>query len=139
MRRFAIRSTQITHQNIDGEVIAIHFDTGVYYSMTGAAAHVWASLVEGASAGEILESFTDRPSGADAALAGFLDDLVREGLVEERDGPPSGIAAAARAPWDAPRFDKFTDISDLIMADPIHDVDEMGWPNLAENGGDSKA
>lgn len=139
MSRFAIRSTQITHQNIDGEVIAIHFDTGIYYSMTGAAAHVWARLVEGASADVLLASFTNRPADAGAALDDFLEQLVREGLVEKGDGSPSGDAAAEPIPWDVPRFDKFTDISDLIMADPIHDVDEMGWPNMVDDVGGSKA
>ena len=139
MSRYSVRSTQITHQNIDGEVIAIHFDTGVYYSMTGSAAAVWEQLVGGASVREIAESFPDRPADADGAIAAFLEELVREGLVEARDGSaPDGIAPGPNA-WAPPRLDKFTDISDLIMADPIHGVDEMGWPNLLGPLGDPKA
>jgi hypothetical protein len=27
-------------------------------------------------------------------------------------------------------FEKYTDMESLLLADPIHEVDEQGWPKL---------
>jgi len=138
MDRYAVLSERVTHQNIDGEVIAIHFDTGIYYSLPGSAAIIWDYLVEGATAEEITDSFTGQPSDAVDTIMTFLDQLVSEGLVEaRREGSPRP-EPSRRVPWAPPSLEKFTDMSDLIMADPIHDVDEMGWPNLAAPPGEPK-
>ena len=29
-------------------------------------------------------------------------------------------------------FERFTDMQDLLLLDPIHDVDETGWPVRAD-------
>ena len=41
-------------------------------------------------------------------------------------GPGDG--AGARAPFDVPVLIAYTDMQDLLLADPIHDYDETGWP-----------
>jgi len=138
MSTYTVLTERVTHQNIDGEVIAIHFNTGVYYSMTGSAATIWGQLGDGATIEQIVGTFKDAPVDAAATVERFLDRLVSEDLVgcredvEPRSAPSTGIS------WSEPRLEKFTDMSDLIMADPIHDVDEMGWPSLAQPGGDDK-
>lgn len=30
--------------------------------------------------------------------------------------------------FEEPIFHKYTDMEDLLLLDPIHDVDETGWP-----------
>jgi hypothetical protein len=32
--------------------------------------------------------------------------------------------------WSIPLLNEYTDLQDLILVDPIHDVQESGWPNL---------
>jgi hypothetical protein len=36
-----------------------------------------------------------------------------------------------RSPFEAPRLDRYDDMRDLLLADPIHDADTAGWPNLS--------
>ena len=49
-------------------------------------------------------------------------------------GTPSTSSRAMTAvpvdppPFEAPRLTKYTDMRDLLVLDPIHDVDESGWP-----------
>jgi hypothetical protein len=33
-----------------------------------------------------------------------------------------------------PVLNKYTDMQDLLLLDPIHEVDERGWPNSVEAG-----
>ena len=39
----------------------------------------------------------------------------------------------SRLPFAAPVLHKYTDMEDLLLLDPIHDVDESGWPNTNPN------
>jgi hypothetical protein len=34
-----------------------------------------------------------------------------------------------KPPFEMPKLSKYTDMEDLLALDPIHEVDEMGWPN----------
>jgi len=36
--------------------------------------------------------------------------------------------------YKAPELDTYEDMQDLILLDPIHEVDESGWPNVADEG-----
>jgi hypothetical protein len=54
--------------------------------------------------------------------------LLHEGLLIS---VPSGIVECSVEPAaTAELFEKFTDIADLLLSDPIHHVDERGWPVL---------
>ena len=120
MADYRIRTPQVVHETVDGEVVAIDFDTGSYYSLRGPAEAVWSAL------GDSLQPLVVVAAGAagePALVAAFLDQLVEEGLVE-RDGPPAdGTETGELA------FEKFSDMEELILLDPVHDVSEAGWPN----------
>ena len=71
-------------------------------------------------------------SVAAAAVQALVTALAAEDLVQ-----PTGEAAAQpaysngqRAPFVAPVLQKHTDMQDLLLLDPIHEVDETGWPSL---------
>jgi hypothetical protein len=38
------------------------------------------------------------------------------------------LPEGARPAWNAPVFEEYTDMWELIKLDPIHEVDEVGWP-----------
>ena len=116
---------EVVHEVIDGEVVIIHLGTGVYYSVQRAGVAMW----EGAAAGATAERIAQV---ARAEADGFLAELEREGLIvrtgegdeawQPTDGAPDG---------GAPRLERFTDMEDLLLLDPVHEVDSGGWPHAA--------
>jgi hypothetical protein len=42
--------------------------------------------------------------------------------------PENGAAAQ---PYQEPKLGKYTDMQELLLLDPVHEVDEAGWPNKA--------
>jgi hypothetical protein len=138
-RTFRVNGGGIVHETIDGEVIIINLETGVYYSLTQSAVDLWSALVEGATQAQLTGLLGARYEAAvadiDAAVAAFLDQLVAETIViVEGDGTGAAPAAAptagqGRGPFEPPVLSKYTNMSDLLLLDPIHDVDEHGWPN----------
>ncbi len=147
--RFRVARPNVIHQDIDGEVVVIHLLKGTYHSLRGSAAALFPALERGACASDLAAVLAaayeaDSPTASREA-ARFLEDLRREELVVEAVGaaeggaaratPPGGAPdASARRPFEAPRIESFSDLQDLILADPIHEVDAAGWPHRPQPG-----
>lgn len=131
---------QVVSETIEGEVIAINLETGCYYSLTGVASEVWALLQQRSAAGDLIETLLTRYEAEageiETAVASFVHSLQSEGLiVPTSEGAALAVVAAAptaaRAPFAAPTLQKYDDMRDLLLIDPIHEVGEAGWPMKA--------
>jgi Coenzyme PQQ synthesis protein D (PqqD) len=117
----------------------IHLMIGTYYSLDGAGADIWAHLASGRGRAETLALLEQRYDAESGLIAETVDDLVRrlaeEGLLEPApDGAsaPNGTPAepcADRSPFKPPQLEKYTDMQDFLLVDPIHETDETGWPS----------
>jgi hypothetical protein len=140
--RFRVNSPQVISETIQGETIVIHLMTGTYYSLQNTAADAWEGIAASATAGEIAATLANRYDASVeeiedgvAALVGQLraEDLIVE--MEDADATASSYPArdaangTARLPFQAPRLEKFTDMQDLVLLDPVHEVDPRGWPH----------
>ena len=129
-------SPWVTHERLDDEVIAINLETGAYYALDGVAADCWVLSAAGSEIDEVVAVVTERydvdASRARADIATFLDELVTERLVVTGGGelaPEVPLApVTAKKPYAAPAVQKYDDLEDLLLLDPIHEVDEAGWP-----------
>jgi hypothetical protein len=121
---YRIRTPQVVHESVAGEVVAIDFGTGSYFSLRGPAEAVWTSLSgEEARDPGVAMGAIDGAATADEVVA-FLDQLVELGLLER-----IGEAAGDGHDTGALVVEHFTDMEDLILLDPVHDVSDAGWPN----------
>lgn len=138
--RYELNNPPMIAELVEGEVIAIDLDRGSYYSLVGPAAEVWGALLAGRTCQEILAA-AKIPSdpevleqAAGAKLKGFVESLLVEQLIRPaapQDRAASNTPLAAIAPWSEGglRFERFNDMQDLLILDPIHEVDdEAGWP-----------
>ena len=145
---YAVAKPHVVADEVDGEVIAIHLGNGAYFSFRGSASSIWQRLLAGdASADELVERLREGYAGergeiADA-VARFLALLSAEGLIVAVDlpSPPRPAAAradaereAARAPFVAPTLEKFTDMEQFLLVDPIHEVEIDRWPTVDKRG-----
>ena len=132
--RYELNSPPMIAEVVEGEVIAIDLDRGSYYSLVGPAAEVWSALIAGRSGEEILAAADMAHDQVPAAkLQGFVESLLSEQLIRRAAPQSTGAAATplAAIAWseDGLRFERFTDMQDLLILDPIHEVDdEAGWP-----------
>lgn len=138
--RFAIASEVVSEQ-YENEALAINLDSGTYYSMNGASSKVWAMISNAEPAHAIVQAFNvgTSPSSEELATAvhDFLARLVAKHLIvlrEPSDSPSTGTTpeaiAGAATDGAVPSFglEVFTDMQDLLLLDPIHDVEAEGWP-----------
>ena len=64
----------------------------------------------------------------------YAPELIDAGFVVELDGIESGTVAPTAWPSDyvAPQVERYDDIADIMMMDPIHEVDKtLGWPRTS--------
>lgn len=133
---FKINRPKVIDEAFDDEVVVINFDTGSYYSLSGVAADIWGLIGAGATAGETVDAVARRYTGSrpdiEAGVESLIAELERENLIvaDAAGGAYAKPAPAAeKRAFEAPRLDKYTDMQELILLDPIHEVDETGWPN----------
>jgi hypothetical protein len=136
--RFRI-GPEIVHETVDGEVIAIDLANGSYYSLAGSGPAIWELLANGVSEAEIgttlAGQFEAGESEIGAAVSALLGQLQENGLIVSEAGAAASLPAAAgtgeKAPFEAPRLERYTDMKDYFLLDPIHEVDTAGWPRPA--------
>lgn len=134
---YRINVPSVVYERFDNELVAIHMGTGVYHSMMGAATDAFVLLSEEATAAEMADVLATRYEATSgeilAALQPFLDQLQKEQLivpVEERK-PRNPLRIAGNGgllPFVAPTLEAFNDLEGLLLLDPIHEVDDEGWP-----------
>jgi hypothetical protein len=128
--------SSLTHERLDDEVIAIDLESGAYFALDDAAADGWSILASGGSLDDAIDAIVTRfsvaPEEARADLERFAGELVEGGLLERVDADPVPVALGPRAdasrPYRAPAIERFNDLEDLLLLDPIHEVDDAGWP-----------
>lgn len=138
--RFRANSPQTIHQTIDGEVVIINLATGNYYSLRRSGARIWDLLMTGHSPAEVASTLQDGYGSVDGeierSVSRLVAELEAEGLVVPAgDTPASSTASISGVPeaserFEPPTLEKFDDMQDLILLDPVHEVDqEEGWPH----------
>ena len=143
---FIVDPRKVVHETIDGEAILIQFESGNYYSLTGSGAEIWSLLAAGGANDDIVSALSERHAEGEerirAAVEGLLSELADEDLIEPAEGaPPPPAAPNGRIPqWPSagefvpPALEKFTDMQDFLLVDPIHEVDDTGWPYTKNAG-----
>lgn len=140
---YAVNTTDVVDEVIDGEAILINLRTGSYYSLEGTACMVWELLrAETASTDSLIarmrQRLTSDADGMPSDVRSFLEEMADEGLVlRDADvaiAPAPPMVAGELAPYVPPMLSKYTDMEALLLIDPIHDVTPAGWPNRPEDG-----
>ena len=118
-----------------GEVVIINLDTGCYFSLDPLAPQIWDAVAAGGATAEEIARALAAAYGipvddAGVTLPPFLERLSAEGLVVATLGPKGAPLAFPKVSdrLGAPPLSRFDDIQDLLLLDPIHEVEEAGWP-----------
>jgi len=142
-QHWIVNDAGLIYESLDGEVIIIQPETGYYYSLDPVASRLWTALQHGASAAT-LAGLTPRPAsvGMDTVVTdcvAFLQSLADESLVIQAAEASDAEAAdptvlTGDAGYLAPRLQKYTDMEEFFLLDPIHEIDDAGWPVARADG-----
>jgi hypothetical protein len=138
-----INTPKVTSQIIDGEAIIINLESGNYYNLNSTGTDIWDGIEKGVPVCQIAEAVAQRYDGEQTdienSVSQLITDLEKEELIvidgseEAASHPNIGTPSSASSKqtghkFEAPVLQKYTDMQDLLLLDPIHEVDELGWP-----------
>jgi hypothetical protein len=132
---YVVNAPRVIHQSEGGEVVAIDLGSGAYFSLRGPAAVIWDALGAGLTSTEVVDHIRSSHEATEADIAAdvgaFVDDLVARELIVPGESAPTALSAPGEAlPYETPVVEAFTDMADVILLDPVHDVDATaGWPH----------
>ena len=139
-QRFRVNTPTVTHETIDGEAVIINLDSGNYYSLVDVGSFIWGLVEKGASASEVqdvvLQTYQANATDVDRGVQDLLVQLQQENLIVPVDEAgaldlsevlPSSNGHE-KPSFNPPSLHKYSDMQELLLLDPIHDVDDAGWP-----------
>ena len=127
-QRYKIAGPDIVHESFGGDVVVLNLGSGQYFGLNDSAATLWSAIVQGQHVDKLCQDQTGIKLVSD-----FDEYLCKYGLIIADDSEGSGGTTTPISLTSPPTIESYDDLSDLIVADPIHDVDErMGWPKLPD-------
>ncbi|MFA6155000.1 PqqD family protein [Mesorhizobium sp.] len=135
---YAIASKDIVFESFDGEAVVLDLTTGKYFGFSDSGSRLWDALSSGVPAAELSGAVTGAGPLSTADIDGFVSQLLEFGLLaavsDAAAQPLSGALLAQLADTTEPlKVDIHDDLADLIVVDPIHEVEEpLGWPALKQ-------
>lgn len=136
----------VIHEIIDGEAVMISMEKGYYYSLNRIGSVIWDLLDQGMTLSRIIIDFQQQYAGSKTTIEEGVHDFILKLQTEElivpvvrperSEGPVVQGASGAiddgakqnDLPFAVPVLHKYTDMEDLLMLDPIHEVADTGWP-----------
>jgi hypothetical protein len=130
----------VVAETLDGEATIVDLESGTYYALNESGTFVWEELRRGADRDSIRESLAAHYSldsgEAGDAVEGLMAELLERKLIKPLENgavPQTNGASTASSgngrPYSPPKLSAYTDMQELLLLDPVHEVDDAGWPS----------
>ena len=128
---YRINTPNVVHEVIEGEAVIVNLATGLYYSVDRSGVDIWALLEQERAVADIITTLAERYTGQreiiEATVQKFLALLEAENLIVPQAGPapaaPPALSPATGAyvpRFEPPALQKYSDMEDLLLLDPLH-------------------
>jgi len=132
LAHYRLNEPHVIGEVLEGELVLVHFASGCYFSLRGTAADICNLLRGGRSSAQVVEQLAShhdlRPADVAAHVLPFVEQLVREELLIASPAPASDMnIGPVAAAFDSPVLEKFDDMAEQLLLDPIHEIDQSNW------------
>src|SRR4051794_15114418 len=134
MTQYRANAPRFVDETVDGEALIMDMVSGTYYSCVGASTVVWNALKQGVPDEAVVDGIAAMYGISVERARTDIDAFVAQLIEEHALVPGEGRGATFTAPEDVtgeyapPQLERYTDLADLILLDPVHDVTDAGWP-----------
>lgn len=139
--RLRLNEADTIFERFDEEIIAVQLATGAYHSITGTGVDAFLLLLFEPTVEEIAEALAEKydanPAAIQEDLEPFLERLREHSLISAQpaNGGSNGNRPALphsgpRVAYAPPVIQLFSDLQELFLIDPVHEVGPKGWPQL---------
>lgn len=134
--RYTAFDSNIISDVFGEEVVLVNLESGIYYSLRGSATQIWIRLVSQYSTPEILTDLLNIFQVAEHDLTAdinqFITQLIELKIIKITSDPACRpiefIVNTTLLNYTSPIVETFSDMQQILLLDPVHDVDKAGWP-----------
>ena len=142
---YKIDRSKILFEQFEDETVLINIETGFYYSLSNDGSEILRLIDEGCPADalpSVLFESKDKFASVSIQIWDFLASLADEGIIAPcsltPENSPKVLAEKPRYAnpdqFKTPVLQRFDDVRELLLIDPVHQVDqEYGWPKALHN------
>ena len=136
---YKLNEEKMFYDYADGQAIVINYQTGMYYGMSLLSSAILDRIVAGMDIEEIITAvkvLPQCPTDIAERVYIFVKELQDAEIIISGPTVSGGAEPlandVAEDGFDL-QLDMFAEMSDLLRADPVHDVDmNEGWPKLKD-------
>lgn len=135
---YSVASKDIVYESFDGDSVVLDLATGKYFGFSDSGSCVWEALSASVPVSTLSGMSMRGAAIAAEDLDAFIARLVEFGLLTataDATGASiaAGLATRLSSATEPLKVDVFDELADLVMVDPIHDVDApVGWPAVKQ-------
>lgn len=136
---YKLNEEKMFYDYADGQAVVINYQTGMYYGMSLLGSAILDRIVAGKNVNDIIsavKALPQCPPDIAERMQNFVKELVEKEIIVEGPSVPGGAEPLAKEVVEDGfelKLDMFAEMSDLLLADPVHDVDmQVGWPKLKD-------
>jgi hypothetical protein len=139
--RYGISVPNIAQEVFGDEVVIVNLYSGIYYSLRGIAAQVWIRAIQNYSENEILADlsliYEDLTAENSQQVSELIADLLDKALITTVENKTAAQiefdSTLPKKAFTKPAIEVFLDMQDILLLDPVHDVDKNGWPIMKDH------
>lgn len=141
MPHYAIHYPNVVADDFDNDTVVVNLDTGTYFNLRKGASTLWELLVSGVDTEILVQTLVEHAdidaSAFQTRLQQFITELADHGLITPGVGdatefPQDRVASLSGISLDDIVLEVYSDLQDILLLDPVHDVGPDGWPRAAE-------
>lgn len=126
---YRLNEPEVVSEEFDGETVILDLSNGVYCSFGGSGDRIWALLAAAVAPQDLLAALERAGHPLRADVERFIGELIGAGLLRRDDAIAPAVLTDLPEIAEAPVLERFDDLAELILSDPIHESDaERGWP-----------
>lgn len=136
---YKLNEEKMFYDYADGQAVVINYQTGMYYGMGLLASAILDRIIAGKNVDKIItavKALPQCPPDMEERVQNFVKELQEREIIVAGMNVPGGAEPLAKEVAEDGfdlKLDMFAEMSDLLLADPVHDVDmNVGWPKLKD-------
>lgn len=141
---FQLNSPTVVYDVVHDEVVFVNLESGAYYSTEQVGTKIWQYLNQGRNVGEIITALSKHYLAdigeIEKNVQALISQLLNEGLVVAGQGTRSAMQNSLlneleqrqKETFSGVVLHKFNDMEDLLLLDPVHEVNDLGWPHASK-------
>jgi hypothetical protein len=133
----SLAGDHIVSRLFEDELTLINLDSGDYFAAGGVVADIWHILATPTPLDRLIDKVSARyrvdPAVAAEEIRTHVAQLLAHGLIARvrpaaaEPRPPAPVPSEP-ADWPNSWFETYSDMKDLLLLDPVHDVEDGVWP-----------